>query len=248
MIKKLGLRKESYFFDWLSNFDTGMSVVVDMIKTDFKKIIPVDAYLKIKHDSYADEVVVYKDYPDVLLVHTHPFLNKQEHEKLVRRANRFMAALKNPDIFINFIYQRTYETLKLSSNNSGISEAFDEFKIEGDEFVACLKEKYPNKNYRLVMVLQVEPSLYDEVVAKINFNDFDDDNVKYYCTVKVRSEFSQNTDLDKQWRKIIFGKCQVSWITYLIANLKYGSIILVKKIIYFLFHRDIPWRRPWTKV
>ena len=144
MIKKFGLRKESYFFDWFWNFDAGMPVVADMIRTDFKKIISEDVYVKAKHDWFADEVVVYKVYPAMVHMHIHPLDNQQEHEKLIRRADRFLGILRDPDVFVNFLYQRTYNSLKFRESAIGSAEAFNKLKLEGEEFVACLKEKYPD--------------------------------------------------------------------------------------------------------
>lgn len=113
MFRKLGLRKAAYPFDWLFNLDADLTSATAMIHDDFQKVCAPDCYMPANHPEITTEVVAYRDYPAVLHIHSNPMSKTSDHDKLVRRFDRFRRTLRSRDK-LHFVYYRNLAASRLT--------------------------------------------------------------------------------------------------------------------------------------
>jgi hypothetical protein len=149
----------SYPFDWLANLDGGLSVVLDILNNNFETVNRRESY-EIKRLSPGSEgSVVYKFYPEVSHLHSNPLANQEDHASLVRRMDRFRAALDDQNLFINFIFYRNFDAPNLREGGGSLESALDLLRTEGAAFVDFLRRKYPKKLFSLTLVMQTSVEL-----------------------------------------------------------------------------------------
>lgn len=167
-LERLGFKKESLFFDWLWNLNSGLEAVNNIIKNDFYGVIKPDSYEKRLHYRFhSQEVVVYKHYPLIAHLHSNPLNNEYDHDTLVRRINRTKELFSVPDRHLVFIYYLNYEEFKRCMNEPSLDYAISKIIREGNEFVEIFTGKYPYKKFRLVLVVQTDFSDRKRIKKKI---------------------------------------------------------------------------------
>ncbi|PKA43686.1 hypothetical protein CWR43_12160 [Rhizobium sullae] len=162
MIKKLGLRKTSYPFDWLLNLDSGLASVTEMIKDDFQKVCAPDCYMPASHSTIATEVVAYRDYPTVLHIHTNPMSKTGEHDELVRRFDRFRRTLRSRDK-LHFVYYRNLAAARLTDPSATAQQVLRQLIDEASVFLDTISA-WRGGDTSLLLVLEsgiedIEPAL-----------------------------------------------------------------------------------------
>lgn len=205
ILDRMRLRKKSYPFDWLWNLDSGIDFVADAIKSDFSKILMQDSYCKRDHWRLSDKVLVYKDYPLVVHMHSDPLSRIEDHDDLVRRIKRFRE-LMNSNAKLHFVYYRNYyeDTLK----NSTISP-MDSLRVlvsDGVQFLRVMDEKYPHHTKNISLLLVMERNIDQPNFQK--FTDWvTDKRLKIGFTL---SRYNDRQNLNKIWEE--------QWINLIISK------------------------------
>lgn len=130
-LKKLGLRKESFPFDWLSTTDCNVFTnLTSLIRNNFSDFL--------KDLTYNEEGIVYSQkYPDTSFVHHDLIKDQNENGKLTtimqRRADRFLKRISEREpLFIQcFDYPYTNDPDIIEYYWYGVKEFQDELNSRG---------------------------------------------------------------------------------------------------------------------
>lgn len=147
LIKNLGLKLESYPFDWIF---TRPSIVIDCLQTNFTRLLDKSNY----NQSVKDNKNVHKYYyPNGLTMfqHHNPYRNK-DYEYFVRCVNRFNALLKSPNkklFVVTILDKQTYINAKndelvynvFDLDSNAVIELNNELKKHTTNYhIACFKQ------------------------------------------------------------------------------------------------------------
>ena len=159
MMQFLGIRYKSYPFDWLWNFEGGLTAVTEIIKSDFSEITAKNSYLENQHYRFSELVTVYKAYPTIVHLHSDPLQNEEDHNTLLHRIERFKGALEDAS-FKHFIYYRSLEEDIINGKSKDLNDSFHRLIDEGIFFLEMIKKKYPQLSGKihLLLVLQIKKS------------------------------------------------------------------------------------------
>ena len=106
-LDSLQLRKNSLFFDWLWNLDSGLKSVSECIGSDFRNVINPDPYVYRYHFRFGKEICVYRHAESVVHLHSNPTEKKADSDTLIKRARRTIELFNSND-FKLFIYYRSH--------------------------------------------------------------------------------------------------------------------------------------------
>jgi hypothetical protein len=120
LIKELGLKLESYPFDWIFSKP---SIVIDCLQTNFARLLDKSNYKQCVEEKrnihkyyYTNELTMFQ--------HHNPYRNK-DHEYFVRCVNRFNALLQSPNkklFVVTILDKQTYINAK---NDELVHNVFD---------------------------------------------------------------------------------------------------------------------------
>lgn len=160
-LQSMGLRSYSLPFDWLWNQDYGLDFVRMEMECDWKNVTSATSYELMKHIRFDNPVVVYKEYPNLIHLHSNPLNNQKDHEQLVRRWNRFQSCLVDNDQKY-FIYYRNAVEDQLLGKSKSIEDSFEILKAEVNSLLQLMERKYPSVLSRSswLFVLQVNEDDY----------------------------------------------------------------------------------------
>jgi len=134
-MNSINVRKKSYPFDWLLNFQ-GIDFITKMIQTDFNGVEESSKYdicfCKGKKKKRVYNIL----YPEVFHIHTDPMINQKENQTFSRRCKHFRATLENNST-IHFIVS----SIRITKIDS--STTLEYFYNELKELVTAIKFKYP---------------------------------------------------------------------------------------------------------
>lgn len=196
MIKKLGLRKASYPFDWLFNLDSGLASVTEMIQDDFRKVCARDCYMPGSHPKITAEVVAYRDYPTVLHIHTNPMSTTSEHDELVRRFDRFRRALRSRDK-LHFVYYRNLAASRMTDPSATAQQVLRQLVDEAGAFldtISALREGDTS------LLLVLETDIEDIAPASIALASatVPDGRIEIGHAI---SRYDENPELNDVWKR-----------------------------------------------
>ncbi len=103
VLTRLGLRNKSLGFDWLWNLDEGLKAVIKILQNKYQDVTTENCYTISDHYRFEKKMITYSSIPSIVHLHSNPMEDLAEHEKLVRRFQRFENILKD-DSIKHFIY------------------------------------------------------------------------------------------------------------------------------------------------
>lgn len=158
ILDKIKFRKNAYPFDWLWNLESGIENVIDIISSDFKNIVSENSYIQTRHYRLPNPVVVYKEYPTVIHMHSNPMINKKDHYTLLRRIQRFQEVMKS-QTRIHFIYYRNHYEDTLVNPKVTVSDSLHRLVKEGEDFLRMLDTKYEKRHTDSSLLLILETNI-----------------------------------------------------------------------------------------
>jgi hypothetical protein len=181
--KYLGKRDESYPFDWLWNLKpSSLLDVCEIIGNDFRQVLEIDCYMKAKHYRFPQEVLVYRDFPHIVHLHSNPLDDNKDHKTLVRRFLRLQKILiQNDDIC--FIYYQSHDENCLFGRNQ-LSDNVYNMIIQGIYFVNFFQNKFKGKIFSIKLIYQVSSNedyyLCNNLLS--NYSTLIDKKIKIFCS------------------------------------------------------------------
>jgi len=225
----------SYPFDWLANLDGGLSVVIDILENDFEAVNKRDCYETRYFAGASKSYIVYKNHPEVVHLHSDPLADCNEHEALVRRMERFKIALQDRGLFINFLYYRSVDSLKLKEGSVSLEAATELLRSEGQRFVRFVQKTYPGRLFSLTLVMQAPMECWPRALSlltKLNGSNKVPE-IKYGFTIVRPDEDRKLKALwRRQWCEIVLRCCRLS-----LPQRIYISLRWLQQVISFLFKR-----------
>lgn len=237
----LNLRKNSLFFDWLWNLDSGLKFVSDCVEQDFKNVISSSPYAYRYHYRFDKEVCVYKDAESVVHLHSNPIEDLVASETLKKRAKRTKALLESND-FKLFIYYRAYPEDLIKHGSYNLKDTLRSILDEKDLFLRTFEKKYPNQinNYKLLLILQVESM--DLANAKILINEVKQENQSlnlHLMLYRNDSDLSLKQEWKEQFKHILMNEKSIPkryWVEASIKQVKKRCITLSKNALKRILH------------
>lgn len=208
MIRKAGLRRASYPFDWLLNVQDGLGAIVQIIRRDFEEVTNPDSYFATFHKGAARVVPAYKAYPRTFHLHSDPVTNPDHHEDLVRRFERMRDALRSTD-HLHFLYYRDYPSFKEFNPCTKVDELV---RIMHDEILEFLKLADALHAGRTTILAVVSCFVEDEQETATAINSFvpSDARIKFGNTL-VRYDDAPllNAKWERQWIDLLISRTQM---------------------------------------
>jgi hypothetical protein len=157
-LKRVGMRVQSYPFDWLWNISGGITYITQMLSSDFKNVLDRSSYMKSRHWRFGEEkeVIVYKYYPEIVHIHGNPLENSEEHLKLQRRFQRLMDLLCDNTWKKCFLYQVNIDEIRMKNMLVSDQEIIEYQLKECNVFIDLLCDKYPKIVYEFLIVFQTD--------------------------------------------------------------------------------------------
>ncbi|MBA42492.1 MAG: hypothetical protein CMF62_00595 [Magnetococcales bacterium] len=110
-LKKYGLKKESYPFDWIFS---NPEIIIDCLQNDFLEFLNKDNYESIEPYGTLTKVCKHKKYHPIMFMHHDP-TNKEDYEYFKRCVTRFRNMLKSDKKKI-FIITQINQKKKTNAN------------------------------------------------------------------------------------------------------------------------------------
>ena len=197
ILKEHKQKRESYPFDWLWNLDHGLSAVNDMITSDFRNVIREDSYTVAYHYRLNREVVVYKEYPSIIHMHSNPYSYREDHDVLRRRIERFKDLLQSNDP-ITFVHYKNYNEELMKDKSISLEEMFKGLVLKSNEFLKLIEKKRHRDSFVLIVVLQTDPKWQEQANKLISSYRSKDHRVRYEYTI---SRIDGDDDALATWRR-----------------------------------------------
>jgi hypothetical protein len=211
----LGLRKQSFPFDWLWNQDLGLSAINEIIKNDYKPILGLKSYVLAKHYKMENSVIVYRNYPSIMHLHSNPLEKKDDHETLLRRIERFKNIL-NSKRKACFIYYKSHNEEYLKDKLITIEDTVNKMILQGNEFISMIA----NKDAQLLLILQIDNKYEPQAKKLIRYLKFDKKQIKIRYTI---ANDNNNKKLTSKWR--------IQWYKNIILNTDMSFFLQIMIII-----------------
>ncbi|MDM9625966.1 DUF1796 family putative cysteine peptidase [Rhizobium sp. S152] len=205
MIKRAGLRKVSYPFDWLLNSDSGLASVNEMIKDDFQKVTEADCYALSYQPIIGKDIVAYKDYQTVFHVHSNPMESREAHQDLVRRFERFRQIITS-DESLHFVYYRNLSVSRKATPDITPLQLLEQMLIEANDFLSIiLPIRRGGTSLLLVVEADVEDTqAVDEALRSLSIS------IPQISVARALSRYDDDKVLNLRWQR--------EWMRLLIVN------------------------------
>ncbi|MUK26515.1 DUF1796 family putative cysteine peptidase [Aliivibrio fischeri] len=233
MLNSLGLRNQSYPFDWLWNLDSGLSALIPIIESDFKDVRDRSSYVWGEHYRFDEQVLLYRCKPSIVHLHSNPSDNKKDHETLCRRYDRFIDEMSSTNRK-NFIYYRSVEEDSLNGKSDSIEDSIRLLILEGVEFIELMLIKHPNikGKINLSLVIQSDVSIPFGMIGRLSREFRLNNNI-----IRVSNTINRDdTSLFKmlrwklKWTYIILSMSKRPAIVKLLDFIKISVSFAIKKI------------------
>jgi len=220
---RLKIRQTSYPFDWLWNLDTGLESVINIIENDFSSILNKESYAKKYHFRLPNEVIVYKEFPSIIHMHSDPLSSIAAHETLVRRIFRFRELLLS-DTKIHFIYYKNYNEELLKDSSRTINLTIKDMLTQAKKFMALIDEKRKlNTKSILLLILQTDIEQQEEANKALSqITTVLDKRISLGFTL---SRYDDNIKLHRKWEQ--------AWRSNLIALTEIPTNLRIKIALLF---------------
>ncbi|WP_113266262.1 DUF1796 family putative cysteine peptidase [Agrobacterium cavarae] len=196
MIKRAGLRRASYPFDWLLNVDDGLSVVTEIVRDDFKAISDPTGYTIINHPPVGRSVPAYLAYPRTFHVHSDPASNPKVHAEMLRRFDRMRDTLRSSDT-LHFVYYRDFTAFRQTNPGTKAADIVALMEREAVEFLALIDTLRHGKT---TVLLIVESAVEDVNEARFAVSSATpaDNRLQF---AQVLSRYDDNPALNARWER-----------------------------------------------
>ncbi|AFZ44899.1 Protein of unknown function DUF1796 putative papain-like cysteine peptidase [Halothece sp. PCC 7418] len=201
ILNKLGLRKKAYPFDWLWNLDAGLTAVNDIIKYNFMNVSSEDAYCRSSHYRLPHPVVVYKNFPEIIHMHSNPMEDRQEHEKLLRRIERFQTLIKS-NHKLHFIYYKNYNEEHQKDHSVTVQDTLLKMLNQADKFLDIISnfQRKSTSQVTLLLILQTNIEEKECAIQLLNKTKIEDKRIKVGFTLSRSDKEPQRyRQWEKQW-------------------------------------------------
>ncbi|QDS86853.1 hypothetical protein EC9_10280 [Rosistilla ulvae] len=157
ILRHFYLRQASLPFDWLWNLHDGLRAVTSIIANDFLEVRSRDAYIRSPHFRWPNqEVVVFRNYPNIAHVHGNPLEDSHAKETLNRRIDRLTRILTDPQREIVFVYYRRFDEGPELLCESTVADRTQKLIDESLEFMEMMDRKYAHPKMRLISVFSTD--------------------------------------------------------------------------------------------
>jgi hypothetical protein len=172
-VKHLGLKNESYPFDWiLSNLE----IINYSILNNFSEFLDKNNYYKSNNKISLIEKNI--KYLDTMFNHRDPVDNENDYQYIVRCVNRFnnLQNDNNFKLFFHSIYNNSYNKDELVECNNILNEKFKKYKLIVLNYINSEEKKNYTIDYDTIIIINIyikyNPSIwYDIDKAIFNFYD-----------------------------------------------------------------------------
>jgi hypothetical protein len=196
MIKRAGLRRASYPFDWLLNVDDGLAVVTEIVRDDFKVVSDPASYAIINHPPVGRSVPAYAAYPRTFHVHSDPASNPEVHSEMLRRFDRMRATLRSSDT-LHFVYYRDFTAFRQTKPGTTAADIVALMEKEAVEFLGLIDDLRAGET---TILLVVESAVEDVTEARwaVAHASNADIRIKF---AQVLSRYDENPELNTRWER-----------------------------------------------
>ncbi len=215
MIKRAGLRRASYPFDWLLNVDDGLSVVTAIVRGDFRAVSDPAGYSIVNHPPVGRSVPAYAAYPRTFHVHSDPASNPQVHAEMLRRFDRMRNTLKSDDI-LHFVYYRDFSAFRQTTPGTTATGIVALMEKEAVDFLALVDGMHFEDKTMLLVVESAIEDVEEASTAVRNASPLDE----RITFAQVISRYDENPALNARWEK--------EWINALARKTKMPFLSWVK--------------------
>lgn len=202
MIRKAGLRRASYPFDWLLNEEDGLRAVTKIVQDDFEHASNADNYFTKFHPPAGRVVPTYKSYPRTFHVHSDPVADPSHHQEMVRRFARMREALRSRD-HLHFLYYRDYSVYRRENPGAKAADLVRAVDAEVLEFLELITDIRGGKTTILAVV---ESLIEDEQETTIAVNGFrpSDPRITFGKTVARYDDVpALHTRWEREWINLL---------------------------------------------
>ena len=196
MIKRAGLRRASYPFDWLLNVDDGLAVVTEILRDDFKAISDPASYAIIHHPPVGRAVPAYAAYPRTFHVHSDPASKPEVHAELLRRYERMRETLRSSDT-LHFVYYRDFSAFRQTNPGTTADGIVTLMEKEAVDFLALIDAARVGNT---TILLVVESAVEDEAEARsaVAKASPQDSRITF---AQVLSRYDDDPELNARWER-----------------------------------------------
>ncbi|WP_296101485.1 DUF1796 family putative cysteine peptidase [uncultured Agrobacterium sp.] len=222
MIRKAGLRRASYPFDWLLNVDDGLKAVSEIVRNNFEEASKPESYLVVFHPPAGRAVPTYKLYPKTFHVHSDPVADPNHHAEMLRRFDRMREALRSRD-HLHFLYYRDYSTYRESNPGTTAHEIVHIMEAEVLEFLALVEGMRAGKTTVLVVVESLVEH-EDETRSAVDSFTPSDNRLTFGKTVARYDEVpALNARWEREWINLLARKTEMPFWMWLYCRLKQAN-------------------------
>ncbi len=205
MIKRAGLRRASYPFDWLLNVDDGLSVVNEILRDDFEMVSDPASYILVDHPPVGKVVPAYSAYPRTFHIHSDPAADPKAHAEMVRRFDRMRSTLRSKDA-LHFVYYRDFTAYRETIIGTSAADVVKLMDREATEFLSFVDAFHSGVK---TMLLVVEASIEDRDEARSSVKGHEPSDTRITFGVAL-SRYDDDLDLNAQWER--------DWLNLLVTS------------------------------
>lgn len=221
IMKNLRIRNASYPFDWLLNHEDGLSVVSDIINSNFSNVSSDLCYKEVYYPPIGRCATSYVAYPRTFHIHSNPISDKKAHGDMVRRFERLQKVLSST-VYIHFVYYRNLSVCRSFGICQNASDAFERMVEEGAFFLESISHLRKGKT-SLLMVLEADDE--DIVEAKLALDNTCVPDQKIELCLAL-SRYDENEYLHARWKSewadLIFNHTLMPWTLRLRCRIRSG--------------------------